>query len=122
LKSARLFCIAFGWAMVLAVVWVSLTPSPPEVDFVDSDKYGHFLAYGALMFWFGQLYRRFWERVAYACGFTALGLALEALQGLLGYRTYDVFDLVANTLGVLMGWAASLILPTFLPAGKTGTL
>ena len=36
----------------------------------------------------------------------------EAIQGMLGYRTYEVFDMYANTLGVLLGWAAAL---PFLP-------
>ena len=41
----------------------------------------------------------------------AMGVGLEALQGALGYRTYEVFDMYANTLGVLLGWAAALLLP-----------
>ena len=36
---------------------------------------------------------------------------LEFLQGHLGYRTYEVFDMYANTLGVLLGWAAALAMP-----------
>jgi hypothetical protein len=31
----RALWLALGWAMVFAVVWLSLTPSPPEVDFED---------------------------------------------------------------------------------------
>lgn len=101
--------------MVAVIVWLSLTPAPPQLEFKLGDKLGHFLGYGTLMFWFGQLYRRFWERLAYGSGFIALGLALEALQGILGYRSYDVFDLLANTLGVLIGWALTLVAPTVLP-------
>lgn len=104
--------------MVLAIVYLSLTPAPPDIDLSEGDKLGHFLAYGTLMFWFGQLYRGAGERVAYAAGFIALGLALEGLQALLGYRTYDTFDLVANTLGVLMGWAAARATPSFVPAAE----
>lgn len=106
--------------MVAAIVWLSLMHSPPRIDFDQSDKVGHLLGYGALMFWFGQLYRRFWERLAYGSGFVAMGLALEALQGLLGYRMYDPFDLIANTLGVLVGYAAALISPMLLPAAEKG--
>ena len=30
--------------------------------------------------------------------------ALEFAQGLTGYRSFEVIDMVANTLGVLIGW------------------
>jgi glycopeptide antibiotics resistance protein len=43
-------------------------------------------------------------------GFVAMGIGLEFMQGQLGYRTYEVFDMYANTLGVLLGWAAALII------------
>ena len=103
--------IAAGWAWAAAIVWLSLTPSPPEVDIAHSDKLGHFAAYGLLMFWFAQLYPERKARVAHALGFIAMGVGLEFAQGQLGYRTYEVFDMYANTLGVLLGWAAALILP-----------
>jgi VanZ family protein len=100
--------------MVATVVWLSLTPEPPTLDFRESDKVGHFVAYGALMFWFCQLYvKRI--RLCYAAGFVAMGIGLEFVQGALGYRTYEVFDMYANALGVLLGWAAALLLPRALP-------
>ena len=101
--------------MVGAVAWLSLTPSPPKIDFEQSDKVGHFLAYGTLMFWFSQLYVERKTRTLYAAGFAAMGVALEFVQGQLGYRTYEVFDMYANGLGVLLGWAAAALLPQVLP-------
>ena len=100
--------------MVAAIVWVSLTPSPPKVDFAASDKLGHLLGYGLLMFWFAQLYAGRAARAAYAALFVAMGVTLEFLQGQLGYRTYDLFDMFANTAGVLAGWAAALASPRVL--------
>ena len=38
-----------------------------------------------------------------------VGLLTESVQYLLPYRGYDVNDLVANTLGVTLGWLAILI-------------
>jgi VanZ family protein len=105
----RAFLIALGWAWVAAIVWLSLTPSPPKVDFEQSDKLGHFLAYGSLMLWFCFLYAALKARIAYAAGFIAMGIGLEFIQGALGYRTYEVFDMFANTIGVLLGWAAALV-------------
>ena len=103
--------IAAGWAWAAAIVWLSLTPSPPEVDIQHGDKVGHFVAYGWLMFWFAQFYQEQKSRIAHALIFIALGVGLEYVQGELGYRTYDVFDMYANALGVLLGWAAALVLP-----------
>ena len=104
--------------MVAAIVWLSLTPSPPQVDFEQSDKLGHLLAYGTLMFWFCQLYAAE-ARLGYGVGFVAMGIALEFAQSATGHRSYDLLDMAANALGVLLGWGAALILPTALPgAGR----
>lgn len=117
----RRWCVIAGWAMVGAIVWLSLTPSPPKVDFEESDKLGHFLGYGTLMFWFAQLYVRGRTRSAYAAGFVLMGIALEFVQGALGYRSYDVYDMFANTVGVLLGWGGAFILPRVLPAAGRET-
>lgn len=106
--------------MGAGIVWLSLTPAPPKVDFEASDKVGHLIAYGLLMYWFGLLYVRKQTKALYAVGFTAMGITLEFLQGQLGYRTYEVFDMYANTLGVLIGLAAAFILPIALPGAETG--
>ena len=63
------------------------------------------------MFWFCLLYPRPRARIAYAALWIAMGIGLEFLQGQLGYRTYEVFDMAANTLGVLIGWAAAFAIP-----------
>jgi len=94
--------------MVAAIVWLSLTPAPPQVDVAYGDKIGHLVAYGVLMFWFCQLYR---TRIFYAVGFILMGTGLEVIQGQLGYRSYEVADMLANSLGVLLGWGVALLLP-----------
>ena len=104
----RAILVGLGWIWVAATVWLSLTPSPPQVEFRESDKVGHVLAYGLLMFWFAELYAR---RLFLALGFIAMGVGLEFVQGMLGYRTFDVLDMLANTVGVVAGWAFALVLP-----------
>ncbi|OGA60546.1 MAG: hypothetical protein A3G81_08710 [Betaproteobacteria bacterium RIFCSPLOWO2_12_FULL_65_14] len=106
--------VAAGWLLVAALVWVSLTPAPPKLDFEAGDKVGHLLGYGLLMFWFAQLYAARAARLAYAALFVLMGVTLEFVQGQLGYRTYEVFDMLANTAGVLLGWAAALASPRVL--------
>ncbi len=68
------------------------------------------------MAWFAFLYRRRRTRVFYAAGFISMGVGLEFIQGMLGYRTYEVFDMYANTLGVLLGWAATLAVLPRIPS------
>lgn len=104
----RRACVALGWAIVAAIVWLSLAPAPPQVEVAHGDKIGHLVGYGVLMFWFCQLYR---TRIFYAAGFVLMGVGLEFVQGELGYRSYEVADMLANALGVLLGWGVALLVP-----------
>jgi len=107
--------VGAGWAWAAAIVWLSLTPSPPKVDIAYGDKAGHLMAYGLLMFWFAQLYLGKNARIVYAAGFVALGAGLEFAQGALGSRSYEVADMFANALGVALGWALGAVLPPLFP-------
>ena len=108
-QRLRALWLALGWSWAAAIVWLSLMPSPPTIDIAQGDKLGHFLGYGILMFWFCQLYTARPTRLAYALGFALLSVALEFAQGALGYRSYEPFDMVANALGVGLGWAIALL-------------
>src|SRR5688500_6650807 len=96
--------------MVAAIVWLSLTPSPPTLEVESGDKLGHLAAYGVLMFWFCFLYPRSRTRVLCGLAFIAMGVGLEVIQGMTGYRSYDGLDMVANSAGVLLGWLARRVL------------
>ena len=63
------------------------------------------------MFWFCLLYPLPKTRIAYATLWIAMGVGLEFVQGQLGYRIFEVYDMLANTLGVLIGWACSFAIP-----------
>lgn len=106
----RLAALAGGWLWAATLAWLSLTPSPPDPGIVYGDKIGHFLAYGALMFWFGLLYRDPKPRIAYGVLWIGMGVALEFAQGAAGYRAYELADMAANTLGVLAGAAGAAAL------------
>jgi hypothetical protein len=91
---------AVGWVMVAIVVWLSLTPKPPELpSFLGWDKAQHFAAYGCLMLWFGMSFTRHWRWPLFLI---SLGVGLEFLQALTG-RSFDPMDMVANTIGVGIG-------------------
>jgi len=102
--------------MAALIVWLSLTPSPPDIglDVEDGDKYEHVFAYAPLMLWFCMLYARNGTRLAYAMLWIAMGVALEFAQGETDYRNYEVFDMLANAIGVLIGLALAFAIPVGL--------
>ncbi|SMF94794.1 hypothetical protein SAMN02949497_2129 [Methylomagnum ishizawai] len=103
---------AMAWGMVLAVAWLSLIPHPPQPPaLLGWDKAQHLLAYASLMFWFRQVFA---GRGRWPVFLLVLGITLECLQGLGGFRTFDPADMVANTAGVGAGlWLAGT------PLGKS---
>lgn len=68
------------------------------------DKWHHALAYFACMFFWGQWLQVPTQRLKLAGVFILMGALIECLQGLTTYRSFEWLDLVADTLGVTMGW------------------
>ena len=101
--NARTLAVAAGWGLVATIIWLSVTPAPIPTGIDEGDKLQHIAAYGTLMFWFCVLYRPFRVRALYAAGFVAMGVALEFVQRWLGYRSFEVADMLANTAGVVLG-------------------
>ncbi len=98
---------AVGVGLVALVVVLSLTPRPLDLGVEEGDKLGHLLAYFTLMFWHAQLHSDRHARIGLAVAFVLLGIFLEFLQGVTGYRNADVVDALVNTLGVAVGWVAA---------------
>lgn len=111
----RWLWLGLGWGVVGAIVYVSLTPSPPQ-PFHLWDKAEHYLAYLLLTAWFLQIYPRGAARFWVAFVSIGLGAGLEVLQGLGGIRYFEFGDMLANTLGaftallVIRGPATRLLL------------
>ncbi len=103
----RSLLVAGGWLLAAAIVVLSLAPQPPDLDLPHGDKLGHIAAYSLLSFWFCWLYPARRSRLAYAAGWIAMGVALEFAQGATGYRSFELADMAANSLGVLLGWGIS---------------
>jgi hypothetical protein len=96
-----------GGLLIALVIYLSLTPYPIEVPIEGSDKYDHSLAYAALMFWFAQIHPSRGARIGLAIAFVLMGIALEFLQSLTDYRTFDSLDMLADAIGVGIGWLAA---------------
>jgi VanZ family protein len=95
-----------GW--VLCIV-LSLLPPIPLHGPPDSDKVGHLLAYFTLSAWAVQIVARPRARLLAALALFALGLTMEIAQAqLTTTRMGDAADLLANTLGIVLGLATAL--------------
>lgn len=111
LRHKRLWW-AVGIGLVVLVVYLSLTPEPPDVPDVSGSDPGHLIAYFTLMGWWAQLVRGRGRLIA-ALALAGLGVGLEYVQALTDYRTFDVVDMRDDLLGV----AAAFVL-TLSPLGR----
>lgn len=96
--------LTIAWLLVAVVLYSSLTSSPiqtPNIEY--GDKIGHFFAYFTLVFWFCQLYKNRSHILLFVL-FVTMGVVIELIQGQTGYRTFEVADMLANSLGAVMGW------------------
>ncbi len=98
----------FGWLGIVVALVMSLTP-PVVNEGAHSDKIVHLTGYAVLMFWWAQIVVH--RRLRLALAVVLFGIAIELLQGLTPNRQPDVFDALANTGGLLLGWLAARILP-----------
>jgi hypothetical protein len=110
----KYFWLALGWAYAGLILYLSLIFNPPRVmEFEQSDKLKHLLAYACLMAYFSQLYQSRLLRLRHALGFVCLGAVIELLQGLGGVRSMELLDAVANACGVALGYYAGSRLPLY---------
>jgi len=107
-RSAFVLCIV--WTLVIA--WLSLTPSPPQVQqsFLGWDKFQHAVAYGlltilALRAATGTACLKRLQPFHIAVAVTLFGGLMEVAQGLLtSMRSADSLDLLADAVGVLTAY------------------
>jgi VanZ family protein len=100
--------LAVGFLLVGLVVYASLMPNPPDLAHVQGgDKLEHIAAYFTLTFWFCQIYARNPVRWVFGLVFIMLGVSMEYLQGMTGYRTFEYGDMAADAAGVLCALLAA---------------
>jgi VanZ family protein len=102
--------------VIVAIFWLSVIKTPSlklyENWFWDNiDKFGHALAYAALYFSGAFSLQNFSDKkqltlsnlkVLFAFSFL-YGFLIEILQHFLPHRSFDPFDMLANTLGLIIG-------------------
>ena len=105
--NLRTVWLALGWLGVVAALVFSLGPATPQGPGHHADKLVHLTGYATLMYWWAQLYVTLPQRVRVGAALVLLGIVIEWLQGLTPTRDPDVWDVLANTVGIAMGgWIA----------------
>ena len=94
------------WPALAYIVWGELTPNPPAWTSLFWDKLLHFTAYFGLSAMATLVLGIQKRTLAALVGLAALGGLLEILQGYTG-RDPDVFDELANCVGVVSGLLAA---------------
>ena len=108
LRRPRLW-LGLWIAAIVALIVICLVPLdslPPLPD--NSDKLEHLLGYFALSAAAVQLFGSRRALLLSAVGLIALGIGIEIAQGYTAYRSSDLADALANTLGVLLGMATAV--------------
>lgn len=95
--------------MMALLTWSSLSPIVAKVVTIQyTDLALHLIAYGSLTFWFQQIFRGSKNILLVAMFLFSYGLLMEAAQGLLtATRDANVLDVIANTMGVILGSISS---------------
>jgi VanZ family protein len=114
-RYAKLW-LTLGWLLVALVIFLSLWPKPPQpLEFEQSDKLSHIVAYMTLMLWFANIYPQRSSQLQMSIGFFVMGVCLELLQGMTEYRTFSYIDMLANGIGILLAlYLAKTRLATYL--------
>src|SRR5688572_14964867 len=98
------FWLGLWWTAIVLGVVVSLVPPPPIDVPRGSDKLVHLFSYGALAASAVQLFAYRSALLRAGIGLVLLGVALEFAQyALTSTRMFDVYDMLANAFGVLLG-------------------
>jgi VanZ family protein len=112
LRQLDMFLVA---PAIVVVIFLELThiPVARDLDINFWDKGLHFTAYAGLALMTTIAVRADRRAIWWAVGLAALGGILEIVQGMTG-RDCDIYDELANTLGVLaglgVGWAGIALL------------
>lgn len=89
------------------LTYLSLTPLQTVPI---NDKFAHMLGYALLSLAMASGWGKTVGFGAIGCALVVYGVILEALQDLSPYRTFEVADMVANFIGIIVGLAGSRLL------------
>ena len=98
---------AGGWLLAVLVFSTALAPDKGNPDPLVSDKVVHFASFLLLSVWFAGAFAR-QRYVAVIAALLVLAAGIEVVQYLLGHRSAELADFVADGLGIAAGFALAL--------------
>ena len=102
-------CIKISAILIGIVITIlSLLPPSSGVEVHVNDKIGHFLAYGVWMINLGLLFNKnhYWKIIVSILVFSC---TMEFFQSFIPGREVSIYDLLANTIGALIGTGILLL-------------
>jgi VanZ family protein len=109
LRLARLWFL-IGALLIAVTLYFALKPGGPPASFPYADKIYHASAFFLLSAWFAGLF----ERRAYlwlAVAMLAFGIGIEIAQYFMPYgRTAEVGDVIADSVGIVLGLLLAVLL------------
>lgn len=102
-QLASIFILIFVLgAALMPAVWLFDSKVAALNWFENVDKWLHGITFLVLGAWFTGMYQRsaYWR---VALGLLAFGLAIEVCQRMVSYRTADIYDLIADAGGIIIG-------------------
>ena len=104
-KNILIHSSSVGYTISLGILSLVRLTDVPKLNTGYDDKIAHFVLYAGLcLFWFMSLHTLKSKSSLVLASLLSIGfgLVIEILQGIVSiHRTTEVFDLVANCLGVL---------------------
>lgn len=106
----ELSCVYLAIAVTLIILFLSLvkTNNFPASNITHGDKLGHLIAYSVLSFFWTttQFVKRLKVKMLYVLlAVISYGVVIEIMQAqLTSYRSGDFYDIMANSIGVLIGY------------------
>jgi len=87
----------------IAIIFLASLSKVPEVDLPISfvDKLVHIMMYFILVAWFIQIYEQSLKQFIILIAAMFMGLLIEFLQEMTGYRSFDYMDGIANSVGAI---------------------
>ena len=109
LSVDKYFSLAIAFSSTVAIIFLSLNSPSKDNDlpiFEGHDKVYHFISYFILTIVYFLMYKNYFKTrfslIKAAVSVTMLGVILEFIQPLSFFnRDFDVYDLIANFIGVI---------------------
>lgn len=99
----RWLWLMLGMLLLVAGVFAAMAPMPARSLLEVNDKVVHATVFLCFMVWFSAFFRpRLWPLLFLAL--VGYGILIELLQGLTVARMADPKDVVADTVGLVLGW------------------